>query len=139
MTCSACGQDFKVRVVHSGFSNDEFLYCDRSHHVAVLEIYSRTSSLLLRLADECGRGLWDWRESAEYRARIEGALRSCPCGGRFTFSAGPRCPRCRVPLALDEVRAQVELFGNAGWRGAYYLILDDGSVEEPFLEGQLGT
>ena len=31
---------------------------------------------------------------AAYYAAVERQLPPCPCGGRFTYAAPPRCPRC---------------------------------------------
>ncbi len=34
-------------------------------------------------------------DEAGYHAAAEATLDPCPCGGRFRYDAGPRCPACR--------------------------------------------
>jgi hypothetical protein len=40
---------------------------------------------------------------SEYRAAAEATLDPCPCGGRFTYDAPPRCPDCRSTSELWDV------------------------------------
>jgi hypothetical protein len=48
--------------------------------------------------DQCGQTRsigFDEFDKPEDDAGVEAAAGSCECGGRFTFDAPPRCPRCR--------------------------------------------
>jgi hypothetical protein len=35
-------------------------------------------------------------DRATYHAMAEATLEPCPCGGRFSYDAPPRCPKCRA-------------------------------------------
>lgn len=37
----------------------------------------------------------------EYHRQVEGMAGKCVCGGRFTFAAPPRCPKCRSTRLAD--------------------------------------
>lgn len=128
--CSTCSELFSVEVLHAGFDDSEFLYCDHCHRVAVLNIYSGRSTALRDLAQA---GLWTWRDSPGARSQIEALLAPCECGGHFTFDAVPRCPHCRDPLILDSVLSQLDARGwwKQGWRGVYCLITAGGRVDDP--------
>jgi hypothetical protein len=115
-------------VLHNGFNDSEFLYCSSCHRVAILNIYSQRSKLLLELGKQ---GLWRWRESQPAKDKIEAALSSCPEGGRFTFEASPRCPLCSAVLSVEATVQELhagEWWGTAGWRGIYCLEIEGGGI-----------
>lgn len=131
ITCPTCKHSYYGRVLHAGFDDSEFLYCDRCFRIALLSIYSRSADILLRLAVPA---LWSWRESAASRIEIEASLRGCECGGRFTFDAVPKCFNCQSVLPLETI---LEAFGahgwwGVGWRGFYCLIQEEHLVQNPY-------
>jgi hypothetical protein len=65
---------------------------------------SDCSNVIVRDADK--QLLYDAAAaSAELLARIAATLPECPCGGRFTPGAGPKCRHChqQIPLVADAV------------------------------------
>jgi hypothetical protein len=136
VSCASCAKTFSVALLHNGFNNSEFLYCDTCHRVAILNFYSRRSNLLLQLADMSGGVLWSWRNSIEANRDIEMRLSPCQCGGHFSFQAAPHCPICRAALNLQDVLRQLNVRQgwNNGWRGIYCLVVEGGIVEDPFVD-----
>src|SRR5262245_47321551 len=105
--CENCLAPFAYRLIHNGFNESSFGYCER-----------------------CGRtALLGWRDDIPAEANFarhqqmssetEDLLAPCLCGGRFRGSASPRCPNCKHPL--DAGRAAQWIEANAtgtarGWR-----------------------
>lgn len=132
--CPNCNGIFALETIHSGFNDSEFLYCDHCHRVAVLNVYSKKSGLLISLGKKV---LWGWRTSPEDSRKIEEALEPCFCGSRFTFAAKPKCPKClhdlKSPLTvLGEDSNSRKQWGPKGWESLYCLIIENGAIEDPF-------
>jgi len=132
--CPKCNSQFNAEAIHSGFNDSEFVYCQTCHRVAVLNIYSHKSRFLQDLGRE---KLWAWRESAHDMQAIEAKLEKCVCGGTFSFSAKPKCPRCLLELGsplqiLNKKDNNIELWAPNGWQSLYCLIIEKGGIEDPF-------
>ena len=97
MKCKNCGRDVPLpqeRPLHAGFSNVGVLYCDS--HLSTLTF----STFDVKYAALVGEK-HPWALSSGEKARVEEALRACPCGGRFRFDQSPKCPECRSDLIID--------------------------------------
>jgi uncharacterized protein with PIN domain len=94
--CPECNYEINVSypdIIHSGFNDSGFLYCDRSGDLLTWGIYDkRYRELVGDVAP------WDLNE--EEKKVIESALIQCPCGGTFKFAALPRCPNCNSVLPM---------------------------------------
>lgn len=136
IVCPKCREEFEAEAIHSGFNDSEFLYCGACHRVAVLNIYSPKSRLLLTLGNEA---LWAWRTSAEDKRAIEAALERCPCGGVFSFDAKAKCPRCLQALGspllvLRTAATAPESWAPKDWQSIYCLIIERGAIADPFKQ-----
>ena len=124
-TCSACGHHFPYALVHSGFGDLAYAYCNRCGRTALLSGWAPD------IPPEAGL-----RIHARIGAAVEPFLAPCECGGHFTAAAVPRCPHCREELSAEAVRGFIEANapGTAqGWRwqgswGALYCMVIDGRV-----------
>lgn len=127
-TCGSCDQTFTYQLIHNGFNESAFAYCDQCGSTA--------------LPDGWHEGI---PESAEFKVHgpvnpeAEALLQRCPCGGHFLASASPRCPRCGEVLSAEEARSYIE--ANApgtqkGWRwqgswgGMYCIIIEDRLIKD---------
>src|SRR5271169_833762 len=107
--CDQCHKTFGYYLIHNGFNESWYAYCDRCGATAILSLYSpRTSKLWL---GKMLQGL--------IPPEIEPHLRPCSCGGRLIAAATPRCPHC--DQSLSPVAAADWIERNApgakkGWR-----------------------
>ena len=127
-TCDRCDQTFEYRLIHSGFNDTAFAYCDSCGGVAFLSIYSRKPPGVVL-------------DFGTIAPEVEPFLAPCDCGGRFRADAAPRCPNCHQPLSAERATAYIEANapGTAkGWRwqrawhGLYALVVENRSVENPW-------
>ncbi len=82
--CDRCDQAFPYYLIHSGFNDSYYAYCDLCGKTAILDSYSPSLSQPRLQRVSLGR----------IPAELEGKLCPCECGGRFVVNAGPRCPHC---------------------------------------------
>ncbi len=124
--CEHCGVPFQYCLLHNGFNDSAYAYCDKCPFSAVLN-WSHTSELV---------GLELHQRIA---SRIEPFLRPCPCGGDFRAAADPKCPACGVALSAEKAASYIEPNAPAtgiGWKwqrtwaGVYSIILDDKVVRD---------
>jgi hypothetical protein len=113
--CSSCGHRFTVSV--GGGFTFHLLHCDQCGrgktlafdrigelHLGYVKGLRGPYSIATAAGDVViqreyrGKALTE----ADYQAAVEAKLRKCKCGGRFTFAAVPRCPKCRSAELMDD-------------------------------------
>jgi endogenous inhibitor of DNA gyrase (YacG/DUF329 family) len=96
MQCPACGKTTPAWQ-SSGMSQAfPHFYCNRCSNVLLFdafaaEVYGATKEEMPALLE-----------------RIKKALPACPCGGRFTAGAGPKCAHCRAEFSQDDPVAHLD-------------------------------
>lgn len=120
--CEHCGARFTYALVHNGFNDSAFAYCDACGQTAML-------------------GAWfeGIPEDAHFKAHgpisseCERWLAPCECGGSFKGDASPRCPRCRRELSASAARNWIEANApgtekgwswQGKWSGLYSIIIE---------------
>lgn len=98
-TCPFCNFSITAeyhQIVHSGFNNSGFMYCDKSGDILT---WSTFDSNYRTIVDK-----HPWSLTQDEKQKVEDAVITCTCGGRFRFSAKPRCPNCNneVPAILPD-------------------------------------
>ena len=125
-TCDSCAKSFAYRIIHNGFNDSGYAYCDSCCYVALL--YHPPAAI-----PKLHYGL--------ITPEIEPYLLRCPARGEFRATAVARCPHCDAPL--DPVRAADYIEANApgtakGWRwqrswaGIYCIVIDDRVAKDPW-------
>ena len=104
--CEHCKATFEYRLVHNGFNESAFAYCDHCGRAAILKFRDWPNSLPNPLP-------------GPILPEVEPAILPCECGGRFKGGAEPRCPACHRILSAIEAAEWIE--ANApgtkkGWR-----------------------
>lgn len=128
--CEHCGVTSPYEMVHNGFNDSAFAYCDRCGRVAIVDLVEierrlgQVPALVTPLPEEV----------AEH-------LASCTCGGSFKGDAPARCPSCHKALSAELAAAWIEAQASGakgGWRwqrswpALYALILGERVVFNPW-------
>jgi hypothetical protein len=133
--CDICRGGFGYYLIHNGFNDSNYAYCDGCGCTALLSGYSS------KIPSGASRLLVGYER---INPVIEAFLRPCECGGHFTSTAGPRCPRCSIELSAESATDFIERNapGTAGgwrwqrnWSGLYAIVIDERFVRDPWIDG----
>jgi len=89
--CSNCAKTFTFEIFHAGFGDQGYLYCNLDETIVTWDSFS---SGYVALVGE----VHPWMLDQNQRQSVEAAIIDCPYGGRFAYSALPRCPHCETEL-----------------------------------------
>ena len=128
--CEHCGGAFQYDLLHNGFNDSAYAYCDGCGMLTILDGWKVPAGINLKIHEMIA-------------PEIEPLLAPCTCGGQFKRDASPRCPHCRKPLSSDKATEWIE--ANApgskkGWRwqrswtGLYAI-----SIEKSFVKDNWKT
>lgn len=120
-TCEHCAGTFPYALLHNGFNDSSYAYCDSCGMTAVLDRWKIPDGIQIK-------------SHTVITPEDESLLLPCDCGGTFKSSASPRCPHCHKPLSAQ--LAQQWLEANArgrakGWRwqcswtGLYAIVIEN--------------
>ena len=127
-TCESCGRSFHYRLIHNGFNDSAFAYCDRCGYEATLNGWHKGIPSQARL-----------KIHGPVNPEAEPFLEPCSCGGTFRARASPRCPHCKNTLAAGSARSYLEAnaTGTAkgwrwqgSWQGIYSIVIEDRWVKD---------
>ena len=122
-TCEHCSAEFPYHLIHNGFNESAYAYCDSCGRTACLSGWCAE-------IPEGGR----WGEHGLLPEAAVALLAACACGGHFTRDASPRCPVCVRALSPDAARSWIEAHavGSSGgwrwqgsWSGLYSIVIAD--------------
>ena len=122
--CDHCSRDYRYMLLHAGFGDFSYAYCDTCGTLAAFAYTNRDLANLPPLSVK----------SQEIDATWEPFLRPCSCGGHFVKGASPRCVDCRAPLSADHAAAHIEANSRGaarGWRwqrnwhDLYCMVIED--------------
>lgn len=129
--CESCHRTFEYQLLHNGFGDTAYAYCDRCGMIALLNFYSqRPAGAPLRVHGPIDRETERW-------------LESCSCGGSFRRDASPRCPHCTAPLSAELATRYIEKNApgtRKGWRwqrswlGLYAIAVEGRMVSDNWRE-----
>ena len=126
--CDKCEKVFNYRLVHNGFNDSAYAYCD------TCGMTDHLSGWFANIPDGAPLKLHE-----KISEEVERFLEQCECGGHFRRSANPRCPHCKQEISAESAARYIE--GNApgarkGWRwqcswdGIYSIVIDGNSIED---------
>jgi hypothetical protein len=127
--CEHCACTFNVELLHCGFGDCSYAYCDSCGKTALLSGWSK----------EWPQGVK--RTQAEIAEEMVPYLEQCSCGGTFSKGNSPRCPACRKPLSAEKAAEYIEAQApgaKKGWRwqrswsGIYGVVIDGLRVADNF-------
>jgi hypothetical protein len=126
--CDSCSRTFSYRLIHNGFNDSAFAYCDRCSCLASLSAWHKSIPAAAQ-----------FRAHGPVTPETEALLQPCQCGGTFRASASPRCPHCNHPLSAEAATSYVEANapGTAkgwkwqrSWQGLYCVIVEGRAVSD---------
>lgn len=126
-TCEHCQQQFCYYLVHSGFNDSVYAYCDSCGKTAILS-----------LCDKRMPKLRDCPRHQQMSSAMEPYVQPCGCGGSFRKGSAPRCPHCNKPPSAKIATAYIE--GNAAgswrwqknWSGIYCIVIENIWIADNF-------
>jgi hypothetical protein len=89
--CSNCAKTFTYDEFHAGFGDQGYLYCDSDETIVT---WDSLSPDYIAIVGE----VHPWMLDRNGKRSVEAAIVDCPYGGRFAYSALPRCPFCEAEL-----------------------------------------
>jgi len=106
--CESCGEHFGYFLVHNGFNDSAYAYCDSCGLTSILSGWSKKIPKGVELTIH-----------QVISETVEPLLEKCQCGGSFRKAASPRCPCCNSILSPVEAAKYIE--ANApgakmGWK-----------------------
>jgi hypothetical protein len=124
--CEHCGSAFPYVLLHNGFNDSAYAYCDSCGMTAVLDAWKTPNGIQIKF-------------QTVIKPEDEKLLRPCDCGGLFKSNACPRCLHCHEPLSADS--AQQWLEANApgtakdwrwqrSWTGIYAIVINKRFVKD---------
>jgi hypothetical protein len=135
--CEHCSSRFAYRLIHNGFNDSAYAYCDKCGCTALIStVLPRPQGIPELNYEHIG-------------SDIERFLKPCVCGGRFTHDSAPRCPHCQKELSPAIASDWIEPNASgtpAGWRwqqnwsGLYCAVIEQREVNDPWrddLPGEL--
>jgi hypothetical protein len=131
--CEQCRRRFEYRIIHNGFNDTAYAYCDSCGMTTFVGGYGDTRQPV-------GAPL---KIHGPIQAETEEWLQPCTCGGCFRHDAAPRCPHCREPLSAEAATSFIERNAEGtrgGWRwqrswsGMYCLVIDGRSTKNNWRE-----
>jgi hypothetical protein len=126
--CEHCQHAFLYYLIHSGFNNCWYAYCDRCGMTAILDFWDRRRPKLV-----------DCPEHQAICAAMEPYLAPCACGVAFRRDASPRCPSCNEALSAGAAASYIE-HGRTDWRwqrswtALYCIVIGEKVVHDNFLQ-----
>src|SRR5262249_5163152 len=127
--CEHCTRSFDLDLLHCGFGDCSYAYCDSCGKTALLSGWSKEWPAGVKCTQ------------AEICADMEPHLEGCSCGGRFLKGSSPRCPQCKERLSADKATEYIEDQApgtKKGWRwqrswsGIYGVIINELRVADNF-------
>jgi hypothetical protein len=124
--CEHCGTAFNYRLIHNGFNESAYAYCDTCGMTAMLDGWKIPEPIKMRVHQEI-------------TPDTEQHLAPCTCGGRFVHASSPRCPKCLKPLSAEKATVWIEenaLGTKKGWRwqknwtDCYAILIEDRVVND---------
>src|SRR2546428_2593310 len=129
-TCDRCARTFGYYLVHNGFNDSAYGYCDACGMTALFSGWS----------DKIPSGV-ELPLHGPIDVSVTAYTRSCTCGGRFRGTASPRCPGCKHALSAVAAAAFIERnapVAKKGWRweqswiGLYAMVINDMLANDPW-------
>ena len=129
--CEHCAKQFGYYLIHSGFNDSLYAYCNACGMTADFSIYSKRFPKLIQSCEP-------FREIC---AEMEPYIQPCECGGAFKKGSSPRCPHCKRALSAETAAAYIEINAagtrkgwgwQENWSDCYCIVIENKVVTDNF-------
>lgn len=131
LKCPHCQNTFNIRYFHAGFSDIEFLYCNKCPNAVQISAYDDLHSyfygkymglsfVVSGIISMVSGGEVAFGNCFKFQKETEMALKPCPCGGNFSYKAKPRCPCCLNSISRKDIKKQW-----VGYRRVYAIVIGE--------------
>ena len=130
-TCDVCDTTFSYQLIHNGFNDSAYAYCANCGMTALLSSWADNIPIAA-----------GFRPHQRITESVQPFLTPCACGGRFTVTAAPRCPKCRSELSAERATEFIERNAsgtNVGWHwqrtwsGMYAIVINGSQVSDNWV------
>lgn len=127
-TCEHCSRAFSYGLIHNGFNDTAFAYCDSCGRTAFFSAWSKKPKEAIF-------------PQGPLPSHLEQLVIPCECGGHFRATAAPRCPHCHQPLSAQCAAAYIEREApgaakgwrwQRSWQGLYAVVVEGRAVKDPW-------
>jgi hypothetical protein len=117
--CETCHKQFGYRLIHNGFNDSVYAYCDNCGEACLLNLWQIPKGIEIN----------DYGIIPE---SVHSFLKPCSCGGTFRKGAAPRCPHCNSILSPIEAAkyieanapgAKIDWQWQQSWEGLYCILV----------------
>ena len=124
--CEQCSESFPYALLHNGFNNSTYAYCDSCGMTAVLDTWKVPSAIQIQF-------------HTVIKSEEEALLLPCECGGAFKSGVSPRCPHCHEPLSAQSAGQWLEANApgtakgwrwQSSWTGLYAIVIGNRLVKD---------
>lgn len=129
--CDKCGKEFNYYIIHNGFNESSYAYCNKCGKTAFFDTYKVPKEIQ-----------WFFIPHARHHTmpkELEKYIYPCDCGGSFIHDAVPRCPHCKKVLSANTAREYIE--ANApgtekgwhwqnNWTDTYAIVIEDNRIND---------
>jgi hypothetical protein len=100
--CDKCMVEFKYYLVHNGFNESCYAYCDSCGRTAFLWLVPS------KIPEQYRNYFKRMPIGEKINGDIESFMEKCSCGGTFKHDASPRCPSCKNQLSAIAAKEYIE-------------------------------
>jgi hypothetical protein len=128
--CEHCSRTFGYYLIHSGFNESRYAYCENCGRTAILSAWNKLVPILPPCPPHC-----------EICKEWEPYIKPCECGRAFKKGAAPRCPHCSQPLSAEKATTYIETNApgtkkgwrwQRNWQGLYCIVIENREIHDNF-------
>ena len=130
--CNHCSRSFSYYLIHNGFNDSWYAYCDKCGKTSILSFFPRPKELQATILVQ-----------GVVPIEVVPFIRPCECGGVFLPKSSPRCPHCKQALSSAAATTWIEANASGSkmgwgwqqnWDGIYAIVIENAAVFENYLQ-----
>ena len=128
--CERCGKLFEYYLIHNGFNESSYAYCDKCGKIAFLNTHS--------VPDVLKQHFLEYARHKSISEELEKYIEKCSCGGNFKCGTSPRCPHCKQILSPIEANKYIKSdppnkegwHWQNNWTDTYAIVIGNNKIND---------